>query len=141
MVYFPQALAQGKSLVNFRVRAAGRATTTGAHNITPKLSYGVSATAGSNTVIGAATARAGATDTASWVIVADLIWNSTLQSIQGVYWALNGSTAVLDALAVLTNVPTSVDLTAAGKGFTVEITIATGGGDIGYLDELSLEVL
>lgn len=141
VVYFPQALAQGKNLVHFRVRAKGRATTVGSHNVTPKLSYGTSATAGSNTIIAAATARASATLTESWWIEADLIWNSALQSIQGTFRALNGSTAVADTEAVLTGVPTSVDLTAAGKGFTVEMTIATGGGDIGYLDELSLEVL
>lgn len=140
IVYFP-VLGSGTTSAAFKFRARGRAKTTGAHNITPKVSYGTSTTAGSNTIIAAATARAGATDTASWLIEGTLYWNSTLKKLQGAYLAINGSTAVLDALAVLTNVPTAVDLTTAGNGLTVEITIATGGGDIGYLDELSLEVL
>lgn len=139
-VMFP-VLNSSVTSASFGFRARGRATTVGAHNITPKVSYGVSTTAGSNTVIAAATARAGATDTATWEIVGELNWNSTLKSLQGKFSALNGSTAVLDAWAVLTNVPTSVDLTTSGLGLSVEITIATGGGDIGYLDELTLEVL
>lgn len=140
-VYFP-VLDSGITLARFHFRAAGRATTVGAHNITPKVSYGVSVTAASNTIIAAATARAGATNTASWEISGDLIWNSTLKSLQGVFKAVNGSTIVLDALAVLTAVPTSVDLTTSGLGLSVEMTIATGGaGTIGYLDEFTLEVL
>lgn len=139
VVYFP-VLDAGVKEAAFKFRARGRATTVGAHNITPKVSFGTSATASSNTVIAAATARAGATDTASWLIEGTLVWNSTKQSLQGAFLALNGSTIVLDALAV-TTAKTGVDLTTAGNGLTVEMTIATGGGDIGYLDELSLEVL
>lgn len=139
-VYFPVLPTGFAGSATFRFRARGRATTVGAHNITPKVSFGTSATAGSNTVIAAATARAGATDTASWAIEGTLVWNSTKQSLQGAFWAINGSTIVLDALAV-TTAKTGVDLTATGNGLTVEMTIATGGGDIGYLDELVLEVL
>ncbi len=140
VVYFP-VLDSSVTSASFAFRARGRATTVGSHNVTPKVSYGTSATAASNTIIAAATARAVATTTGTWEIVGELNWNSTLQSLQGKFSALNGSTAVLDAFAVLTNVPTSVDLTASGKGLSVEITIATGGGDIGYLDEFVLEVL
>lgn len=140
VVYFP-VLESTVTRASFRFRAKGRATTVGSHNVTPKVSYGTSTTAGSNTVIAAATARACATTTESWEIWGELNWNSTLQSLQGWFSALNGSTAVLDAAAVLTNVPTSVDLTASGKGLTVEITIATGGGDTGYLNELTLEAI
>lgn len=140
-VYFP-VLDSSVTSATFAFRATGRATTVGAHNITPKVSYGVSVTAASNTVIAAATARAGATNTATWSIEGVLIWNSTLKSLQGKFTALNGSTIVQDAWAVLTNVPTSVDLTTGGLGLSVEITIATGGaGTIGYLDEFTLEVL
>lgn len=140
VVYFP-VLGSGVSSAAFKFRARGRATTVGAHNITPKVSFGTSATAANNTVIAAATARAGATDTATWLIEGTLIWNSTKQSLQGAFLALNGSTIVLDALAV-TTAKTGVDLTTAGNGLSVELTIATGGaGTIGYLDELSLEVL
>lgn len=139
-VYFPVLDSSVTSAV-FSFRARGRAKTVGAHNITPKVSYGVSVTAGSNTIIAAATARAGATDTASWEISGTLIWNSTLKKLQGEFSARNGSTIALDSSAVLTNIASSVDLTTSGLGLSVEITIATGSGDIGYLDELTLAVL
>ncbi len=138
-VYFP-VLDASVTSASFWFLARGRATTTGAHNITPKVSYGVSTTAASNTVIAAATARAGATDTASWEISGELLWNSTLKKLQGTFKAKNGSTVVLDAEAVLTNVISSVDLTTSGLGLSVEITVATGGGDVAYLDRLELGV-
>jgi hypothetical protein len=138
IAYFP-VLGTGATNAKFRFRASGRASTVGSHNVTPKVSYGTSGTAGSNTIIAAATARAVATTTAPWSIWGELFWDSTSGILRGVYAALNGSTAVLDALAVLTSTVSSVDLTASGNGLTVEITIATGGGDTGYLDELTLE--
>lgn len=139
-VYFP-VLDDSVTSAAFRFRALGRATTVGAHNITPKVSFGTSVTAGSNTVIAAATARAGATDTATFLIEGILIWNSTKQSLQGTFTALNGSTIVQDAYAV-TTAKTGVDLSVSGNGLTVELTIATGGaGTLGYLDEFTLEVL
>ena len=141
-VFFPVfAQATAPPVLAFKFRALGRATTTGSHNVTPKVSYGVSTTAGSNTIIAAATARAVATTTASWVIWGDLIWDSTSQVLQGSFSAMNGSTNVLDSAAVLTSSVTAVDFSQSGLGLSVEITIATGGGDIGYLDDLSLEVL
>lgn len=138
-VYFP-VLMSGTKSAQFRFRALGRATTSGAHNITPKVCFGTSTTEASNTVIAAASARAGATDTATWAIEGTLIWNSTKQSLQGSFRAWNGSTIVLDGDAV-TTAKTGVDLTTYGNALSAEITIATGGGDTGYLDELTLEVL
>jgi hypothetical protein len=140
VVYFP-VVATGTQQAAFRFRARGRATTVGSHNVTPKVSYGVSATAGSNTIIAAASARAVATTTAGWAIEGTLFWDSTSKILTGVFWALNGSTATLDALAALTATVSSVDLTASGLGLSVECTIATGGGDSGFLDELALEVI
>jgi hypothetical protein len=137
-VYFPQQ-ASGTSAA-FRFRARGRTTTVGSHNNTPKVSIGTSVTAASNTVIAAATARAIATTTAEWCIEGTLIWNGTASTLNGWFKAVNGSTATLDSDAVTTEA-TSVDLTTPGTGLTVEITVATGGGDIAYLDELALEVL
>lgn len=137
LVYFPQQVAG--SSASFLVRARGRTTTVGSHNNTPKLSLGTSATAASNTIFAAATARAVATTTAVWCIEATLIWNGTSNLLKGSFWALNGSTAVLDVPAVTTSV--TADLSVPGVGVTVEITVATGGGDTAYLDELSLEVL
>lgn len=137
-VYFPVIPSYVTAVQKFKFRAVGQATTVGSHNVTPKVDYGVSVTAGSNTAIAAATARACATTTASWSIEGDLYWNPTSQALTGRFTALNGSTAVLDAYAVTTAVA-SVDLTTSGKGLTVECTIATGGGDTATLDELSLE--
>ena len=138
-VYFP-VLNSSVTSAAFRFKALGRATTAGAHNITPKVCFGDSSTEASNTVIAAATARAGATDTATWCIEGTLIWNSTKQSLQGSFRAWNGSTIVLDSDAV-TTAKTGVDLTTSGNALSAEITIATGGGDTGYLDELTLEVI
>lgn len=139
-VYFPP-LASGVTHAAFNFRARGRALNSASHNVTPKVSYGVSATAASNTIIAAATARAVSTAEAPWMIWGQLIWCSTGQVVKGWFSALNGVTAVLDAAAVLTNSLSSVDLTASGLGLSVECTIATGGGDTGYLDALELEVL
>lgn len=141
-VYFPVfSQAAAPPVIAFRVRALGHATTVGSHNVTPKISYGVSTTAGSNTIIAAATARAVATTTATWEIVADLMWDNVSQVLQGSFWAMNGSTNVLDSPAVLTSSVTGVDFSTVGLGLSVEITIATGGGDTGFLDDFSLEVL
>lgn len=136
-VFFPTT-PTGTS-ASFLFRARGRTTTTGSHNNTPKVSLGTSVTAGSNTIIAASTARAVATTTAVWCIEGTLIWNGTSNLLKGSFWALNGSTAVLDVPAVTTSV--TADLSVAGVGLTVENTVATGGGDLAYLDELSLEVL
>ena len=142
LVFFP-VLSQAAALASmaFRFRAMGRALNSASHNVTPKVSYGVSTTAASNTIIAAATARAVSTTQASWCIWGNLFWDATNQKLSGTFLALNGITAVLDAEAVLTNTVASVDLSTSGLGLSVEITIATGGGDTGYLDELSLEVL
>lgn len=136
-VFFPQQVAG--SSASFRFRARGRTTTTGSHNNTPKVSLGTSVTAASNTVIAAATARAVATTTAVWEIEGVLVWNGTSNLLKGWFKALNGSTAVLDADAVTTSA--TADLSVPGVGLSVEVTVATGGGDVAALDELSLEVL
>ena len=141
-VYFPvipQSAAPAR--MSFRFHASGRALNSASHNVTPKVSYGVSTTAGSNTIIAAATARAVSTAQANWDIWGMLFWEAAVGELSGWFSALNGITAVLDAAAVLTATPASVDLSQSGLGLSVEITIATGGGDTGYLDELSLEVL
>ena len=138
VVYFPVLDSSVKN-ATFKFRAVGHATTVGSHNVTPKVDFGSSTTAGSNTAIAAATARAVATTTASWEIWGELYWDATAQTLNGVFSALNGSTAVLDSAAA-TTAKTGVDLTASGNALSVEITIATGGGDTAFLDEFTLEV-
>jgi len=137
VVYFP-VLTSGTLSAAFRFRARGHATTAGSYNLTPAVYYGTSATAASNTSIAAASAQAIATTTASWIIEGTLYWDGTAKTLNGAYWALNGSTAVITAWAA-TTVVTSVDLTTAGNGLSVVNTLATGGSC--YLDELTLEVL
>lgn len=139
-LFIPQMFGK---VAKFRVTARGRATTAGSYNLTPAIYYGTSATATSNTSVAAASARAIATTTAPWEIVAEFLWESTTKTLSGKFTALNGSTAVLDAWAVTTAVA-SVDLTVPGdatngQGFTVVNTIGTGGTC--YLDEFTLEVL
>lgn len=136
-VFFPQQIAG--SSASFRFRARGRVTTIGSHNNTPKVSLGSSVTAASNTIIAAATARAVATTTAVWSIDGVLEWNGTSNLLKGWFKALNGSTATLDADAVTTSV--TADLSVPGVALSVESTVATGGGDSSFLDELSLEVI
>lgn len=141
-VFFP-VLAQSSApkTMAFRFHAIGRALNSGSHNVTPKVSYGVSTTAGSNTIIAAGVAAAISTAEASWAIGGNLYWSSVSQVLTGHFWGLNGVSPVFTAIAILTAAPTAVDFSQSGLGLSVEITIATGGGDTGYLDELSLEVL
>jgi hypothetical protein len=136
-VYFP-VLPSYATNAAYKFVARGRATTAGSYNVTPKVSYGVSVTAASNTVIAAATARACATTTTAWLIQGVLFWDVTSLTLKGYFTAVNGSTATIDSPAVTTT-KTSVDLRTSGLGLTVELTIATGG--TGYLDELSLEAI
>lgn len=141
-VYFPVfSQATAPASMAFRFRAIGRALNSAAHNVTPKVSYGVSTTAGSNTIIAAGVAATITTTELPWSIGGELYWSAVGQTLEGWFWGLNGSTPTYTAVAVLTSTVTSVDFSASGLGLSVEITIATGGGDTGYLDELSLEVL
>lgn len=137
-VYFP-TISGSSAAFNFRAR--GRCINSASHNLTPKVSYGVSATAGSNTVIAAGAAVAVTTTMTTWCIWGQLFWDSTSQVITGHFQNILGETMTLAAPAVLTAEKTGVDLSLSGLGLSVECTIATGGGDTGYLDELSLEVL
>lgn len=136
VVYFP-VIPANQGSARFKIRARGRATTTGSNNVTPILQLGTSVTSGSNTTFAAGTARAVATTTGVWEIEADLVYNATSTLLKGHFTCLNGSTAVLDAQAVTTSV--TADLSVAGVGVTCACTVATGG--TATLDELCLEVL
>ena len=101
----------------FRVKAGGRVTTgAAAGTFLVTLYHGDSATIGSNTIIEASTAREIATGDAAWYIEAILQTDATEQDLHGKGYALINS--LLDAEAVVDNVPTSVD-PAAEIAFTV----------------------
>ena len=141
-VYFPvQVQATAPPFMAFKFRAMGRCVNSASHNLTPKVSYGVSATAGSNTIIAAGAAVAVTTTMTTWCIWGELFWDSTSQVITGHFQNILGETMTLASPAVLTAEATGVDFSQSGLGLSVEATIATGGGDNAYLDELSLEVL
>lgn len=141
-VYFPVfSQATAPAFAAFKFRAMGRCINSASHNLTPKVSYGVSATAGSNTIIAAGAAVAVTTTMTTWCVWGELFWDSTSQVITGHYQNILGETMTLAAPAVLTAEATGVDFSQSGLGLSVECTIATGGGDTAYLDELSLEVI
>jgi hypothetical protein len=101
----------------FRVKAGGRVTTdSSAGTFLITLYHGDSATIGSNTIIEASTAREVATGDAAWYIEAILQTDATEQDLHGKGYAIVNS--LLDAEAVLDNIPTGVD-PAAEIAFTL----------------------
>ena len=101
----------------FRVKAGGRVTTSAAAGtFLVTLYHGDSATIGSNTIIEASTAREVATGDAAWYIEATVQTDVTEQDLHGQGWSIINS--LLDAEAVIDNIPTSVD-PAAEIAFTV----------------------
>lgn len=110
----PGAVAGGRP---FRVRAGGRVTTpASAGTFLITLYHGKSSTIGSNTIIEASTAREIATGDAAWYIECILQTDATEQDLHGKGWSIVNS--LLDAEAVVDNVPTSVD-PAAEIAFTL----------------------
>ena len=102
---------------SFRVKAGGRVTTSAAAGtFLVTLYHGDSATIGSNTIIEASTAREVAEGDAAWYIEAILQTDATEQDLHGKGWSIINS--LLDAEAVIDNIPTSVD-PAAEIAFTV----------------------
>lgn len=136
VLYIPSTSAKS---VKFKVSALGRVTSGGSYTWVPNIQYGTSTTAASNTTVAAASSRTIATTTAVWCIEATFLWDVTSQILKGQFWAINGSTQVLDVPAI-TTVVTSVDLSIAGNGFVCSGLIGTtNASNIGYLDEFSLE--
>ena len=102
---------------SFGVKASGRVTTgAAAGTFLVTLYHGDSATIGSNTIIEASTAREVATGDAAWHIEVVLQTDATEQDLHGEGWSIINS--LLDARAVLDNIPTGVD-PAAEIAFTV----------------------
>lgn len=88
----------------FKIRAFGRVTGGTTTNWTPTLQFGRSTTAGTNTTMGSLTARAFNTVSGLWYLTAELAWDVTSGQISGTISGLNGSTAAIDAAALVTPV-------------------------------------
>lgn len=130
----------------FLVRASGRATTGGSYTWAPGLQYtadvnaAAAATAANNTDLVTATARSIATATRSWLIRAELIWDSTSQRLQGTWGAANAET--VDAFGTQITALTAIDLSLETAGFVITgIFGTTHASNIGRLDSFTLEVL
>jgi hypothetical protein len=124
----------------FRVKASGRVTTSAvAGTFLVTLYHGDSATIGSNTIIEASTAREVATGDAAWYIEAILQTDATEQDLQGKGWSIVNS--LLDAEALLDNIPTSVD-PAAEIAFTVVGNFEEADADqLAICDQFEAEAL
>lgn len=127
--------------LNFRVRASGRATGGTTTNFTPAIQFGTSTTAGSNTTVATATARAVNSTSAPWFIDATFVWDYTSKRLDGTFYASNGSAGTTDTVATTTQV-TAVDFSTNGLGFVVSALFsATNAGNLCYLDALVLEAI
>ncbi len=124
----------------FRVKAGGRVTTSAAAGtFLVTLYHGDSATIGSNTIIEASTAREVATGDAAWYIEAILQTDASEQDLHGKGWSIVNS--LLDAEAVLDNIPTSVD-PAAEIAFTVVGNFEEADADqLAICDQFEAEAL
>jgi hypothetical protein len=90
--------------VRILVRAGGRVTGGTTTNFTPTLYFGRSTVTASNTSVGALTARAFNSASGAWYLDASLVWDATSGVISGTFSGLNGSTAAIDAAALITPV-------------------------------------
>ncbi len=102
----------------FRVRAFGTVTGGTTTNFTLNLDYGVSATIGSNTTIGTSGAVAVNSESANWLIEAELYLDSVSGKLQGKIngWVNGGmiTEAVITEIASLTELTTELGFTVTG---------------------------
>lgn len=119
----------------FTVRVGGRVTGGTTTNFTAKLYWGTSATIASNTSIATTSTNAVNSASGNWEIVAECQWDSTSQKIGGTFAGYVNATAV--ARAILSNLPTSVDLSgeSTSNGLTVTGTFSSGhASNAAYVD-------
>lgn len=95
----------------FNLVATGIVTTTSVSNITAKVGVGTSLTPGSNTSIGASTATAVNSTTASWKAKAELLYDSTSGKLTGEieFMINNSTTAKANLAAVVTGIKDAND--------------------------------
>lgn len=131
----------------FRLRAWGRVTGGTTTNFTPSLMFGRSTTYGSNTVVGALTARAFNTLSGMWEMDAFLFWDVTSGVISGSFGGFNGSTAAIDAAALITPITGQTATVLAANlpqpnAFFFSIAglfSATSAANVAYLDGFQVE--
>jgi hypothetical protein len=119
----------------FVVRVGGRVTGGTTTNFTAKLYWGTSSTIASNTNIATSSTNAVNSASGNWELQASCVWDATSGKIQGVFQGWVNGTAV--AAAILSNIPSSVDLSgeSTSNGFTVTGTFSSGNAsNAAYVD-------
>lgn len=126
----------------FFIRVGGRVTGGTSGNFTAALYYGNSATVGSNTKLATTGAINVNTAGGTWNLDVRCSWDSTSQTIRGQFSGYVYATVV--AAAILSNSPTSVDLstepnlaTASGTQNVLTVTGTFGSGNasnVAYVD-------
>jgi hypothetical protein len=138
----------GKQAMRLVLRVGGRVTGGTTTNFTPKLKWGVSTTASSNTSLEDGAAVAVNSNAGLWDIKAELIIRVTgtgTARIDGVCGHLvAGSTRTFTAVAVTDNSITTYDptLLTSRRGFSVSGTFSSGdAGNLAYIDYFELEAI
>lgn len=119
----------------FVVRVGGRVTGGTTTNFTGKLYWGTSSTISSNTSLATTGAIAVNSTSGNWEIVAECGWDSTSAKIGGTFAGYVNATAV--ARVVLSNLPTTVDLSgeSTSNGLTVTGAFSSGNAsNAAYVD-------
>lgn len=124
----------------FNAHAWGRVTGGTTTNFTPKIQFGTSITAGSNTDTFSGGAVAFNSASGIWRLDAFFVWDFTSKVISGYATGVQGSAGSLVTLAATTQL-TAKDLSLNGNGFVVSaIFSATNAGNLAFLDGLTLEL-
>lgn len=127
----------------FRIRAFGRVTGGTTTNWTPSLQFGRSPTFASNTTMGSLTARAFNTASGVWSLDCEVVWDCTSGVISGTISGLNGSTAAIDASALITPVTGQAPVAPANSQtffFSIGgLFSATNASNLAYLDGFEVE--
>ena len=141
-----------KQCAVFDVLVAGRVTGgSSAVTFTPKLYFGTSTTAASDTVLESAAAVTVTAVSGGWFIRGTLIIDYTSGKIDGGTWCFgNGTTSVLTALTKIENVPSAsstavltVNSPTTQQGFVVSGTFGTNGqaANVAYVDIFQVEMI
>ena len=133
----PTAGAINKDGFPFKVRLAGRVTTTGSTNITVAIAQGSTTTYASGNVIATSAATATNTASANFMLEAICLWDSTLQKLNGVqYGAFNNT--LIDIVA-LTN---QVSVTTQGAlQFVLAVTSSGASTATFYISEFAIDAV
>ncbi len=141
-VYIPdqwQTASTAGSYV-FNVRAWGRVTPGTTGNFTPVIQFGTSTTAASNTncISGGAASYSAS---GCWRLDAQMVWDSTSLTVNGVLFGNNASAGTIVTSAATTQL-TAKNFATNGLGFSVSALFGTSNaGNLAYLDGLCLEVV